>query len=225
MRNGKIARLPRHIREELNRRLDNGEPGVRLVEWLNTLPEVKEVLKTYFEKHLVNEVNLTEWKQGGFLDWQAHRQRLGDMKDLEADGQELVGLAPGVADNIEATLITRYATILKESKGQMTEELRAELQCLGKSVRDLVRYRRFEQARVRTQIQRQRLELQQAKFENQKNHSYGDPSSRRSGPESNEITEEEKARRLKEHLFPRDLFPEKYQDEQSQENQPPSQPI
>src|SRR5215469_15625756 len=180
MRTGKIARLPHHLREELNRRLDNGEPGVRLVEWLNTLPEVKEVLKTHFDGHPINEVNLTEWKQGGFLDWQAHRQRLGDMKDLEADGQELVSLAPGVADNIEATLITRYATILKESKGQMTGELRDELQCLGKSVRDLVRYRRFEQARQRTQIQRQRLELQQAKFENQKNRPSPHAASKRS---------------------------------------------
>lgn len=42
-RNGKIARLPREIREELNRRLDDGEQGVRLVEWLNGLPEVKRI--------------------------------------------------------------------------------------------------------------------------------------------------------------------------------------
>jgi hypothetical protein len=35
-RNGKIVRLPRSIREELNRRLDNGEQGKALVEWLNS---------------------------------------------------------------------------------------------------------------------------------------------------------------------------------------------
>ena len=39
-RNGKIARLPRALRDELNRRLDDGEPGNRLVEWLNAQPEV-----------------------------------------------------------------------------------------------------------------------------------------------------------------------------------------
>ena len=30
-RNGKIARLPRALRDELNRRLQDGQPGVRLV--------------------------------------------------------------------------------------------------------------------------------------------------------------------------------------------------
>jgi hypothetical protein len=30
-RTGKIARLPREVREELNRRLQNGEQGKRLV--------------------------------------------------------------------------------------------------------------------------------------------------------------------------------------------------
>jgi len=30
-RNGKIARLPKDIREELNRRLEDGEPGKHLV--------------------------------------------------------------------------------------------------------------------------------------------------------------------------------------------------
>jgi len=34
-RNGKIARLPRAVRQELNRRLDEGEQGKKLVAWLN----------------------------------------------------------------------------------------------------------------------------------------------------------------------------------------------
>ncbi len=38
---GKIARLPRNVRDELNHSIDNGETGVRLVEWLNGLPEVQ----------------------------------------------------------------------------------------------------------------------------------------------------------------------------------------
>ena len=36
-RKSKIARLPRSIRDGLNCRLDNGQPGLRLVEWLNSL--------------------------------------------------------------------------------------------------------------------------------------------------------------------------------------------
>jgi hypothetical protein len=42
-RNGKIARLPRDIREELNRHLQKGEQGVSLLAWLNGLPQVKHI--------------------------------------------------------------------------------------------------------------------------------------------------------------------------------------
>jgi hypothetical protein len=38
-RNGKIARLPQEIREQVNRRLEDGEPGKQIAEWLNGLPE------------------------------------------------------------------------------------------------------------------------------------------------------------------------------------------
>jgi hypothetical protein len=47
-RNGKIARLPREIRDELNTRLAEGEPGGPLPEWLNGLPAVKAVLDRHF---------------------------------------------------------------------------------------------------------------------------------------------------------------------------------
>ena len=45
---GKIARLPLDIREQLNRRLQDGEIGKELVVWLNSVPEVQAVLKAEF---------------------------------------------------------------------------------------------------------------------------------------------------------------------------------
>jgi len=41
-RNGKIARLPRWIREELNRRLQRGQQGDSLLAELNRQPEVRK---------------------------------------------------------------------------------------------------------------------------------------------------------------------------------------
>ena len=38
-RNGKIARLPGHIREQINRRSQKGERGVPLAHWLNGSPD------------------------------------------------------------------------------------------------------------------------------------------------------------------------------------------
>lgn len=41
---GKIGRLPKNIRDDLGRRIEDGEQGKELVKWLNGLPRVKEVL-------------------------------------------------------------------------------------------------------------------------------------------------------------------------------------
>jgi hypothetical protein len=43
-RNGKIARLPQALRDELNQGLQDGRKGVELVQWLNGLPEVQAIL-------------------------------------------------------------------------------------------------------------------------------------------------------------------------------------
>ena len=48
-RNGKIARLPAALREELNQRLPDGEQGQPWVEWLNSLPQVQSVLRAKFQ--------------------------------------------------------------------------------------------------------------------------------------------------------------------------------
>ncbi len=42
-RNGKIARLPAALREELNSRLEQSEESPELLQWLNALPQVQEV--------------------------------------------------------------------------------------------------------------------------------------------------------------------------------------
>src|SRR5580700_6949622 len=76
-RNGKIARLPAGIREELNQRLFNGEQGKHLVEWLNGLPKVQTVMQAAFEGRPITEDNLSEWKLGGYLAWEGG-QRLAE---------------------------------------------------------------------------------------------------------------------------------------------------
>src|SRR6266496_5958378 len=61
---GKIGRLPSDIREQLNRRLQDGEIGRDLVVWLNSVPEVQAVLKAEFGDRPVNEPNLSDWRTG-----------------------------------------------------------------------------------------------------------------------------------------------------------------
>ena len=76
-RTGKIARLPRLIRNELNQRLGDGEEGKKLVGWLNRLPEVRAVMAESFEGKPVTEQNLSEWKAGGFAEWAGRQEVFG----------------------------------------------------------------------------------------------------------------------------------------------------
>jgi len=84
-RKGKIARLPAAVRQELNQRLLDGEQGNHLVAWLNSLPKVQAVMQAKFEGHLITEQNLSEWKKGGYVAWEAG-QRMMDTVWSVMDG-------------------------------------------------------------------------------------------------------------------------------------------
>jgi hypothetical protein len=68
-RNGKIARLPLDLREQLNQRLRQGQKARQLIQWLNGLPEVQAVLAAEFKGQPIIEVNLSRWKNGGYQAW------------------------------------------------------------------------------------------------------------------------------------------------------------
>ena len=76
IRNGKIARLPHPIREQINHRLHNAHPHAQILAWLNALPEVRSVLDDHFDGQPVSEMNLSRWRNGGFQEWLARRGNL-----------------------------------------------------------------------------------------------------------------------------------------------------
>ena len=88
-RTGKIARLPRDVRDELNQRLLDGESGPGLLQWLNDLPEAKAALLRDFGGRAINEQNLSDWRQGGFRDWVAKMEAAEWLDDTLAEGLEL----------------------------------------------------------------------------------------------------------------------------------------
>lgn len=85
-RNGKIARLPAAVREELNQRLLDGEAGPALIEWLNALPEAQAALQRNFAGRPMTEQNLSEWRQGGFRDWLAKTEANACLAETLTDG-------------------------------------------------------------------------------------------------------------------------------------------
>ncbi len=134
-RTGKIARLPRLIRNKLNQRLDDGVEGKKLVCWLNRMPEVRAVMKESFEGKPVTEQNLSEWKAGGFAEWVGRQESLGQAWDLAEEAEELRSAFLGkgqssFAEHLSTVLAMRYAKVLKEWQGEAGEAMTKQLRLL-----------------------------------------------------------------------------------------------
>lgn len=90
---GKIANLPAKTREALNRRLNDGQPASVILPWLNALPEVQAVMAERFDGEPVSDQNLSNWRTGGFLKWQADRDEIEGMRELAQLSQEIADAA------------------------------------------------------------------------------------------------------------------------------------
>src|SRR5215469_12158743 len=86
-RNGKIARLPHKIREEVNQRLRDNVPGGVICKWLNGLPAAKAVCKEFAQRRgsaqsPITRSQVSEWRRGGFQDWLREQQMLEETREL-----------------------------------------------------------------------------------------------------------------------------------------------
>jgi len=141
-RNGKIARLPADLRTELNQRLGNGEMIKPLAEWLNGPPKVQEVMQKSFEGRPINEDNISEWKNGGYRDWEAS-QRMGEQVVTFMDRTAALRSAAksGLTDRMALLLAATMAAQMLEletmpnnaEKAKIWRELRIGLLALRKS--------------------------------------------------------------------------------------------
>ena len=156
--NGKIARLPRDIRHQLSRRMADGEPGIRLVEWLNSLPQVREVLAADFGGRDINEQNLCEWKQREHQQWLARQETLACARELAWESSEVMEVCAGsLADHLSVVLSARYATLLTGWNGEMDEEFRGKVRALRAVCQDIVELRRGDHCAGRLQLDLERF--------------------------------------------------------------------
>ena len=154
---GKIGRLPKSIRDQLGRRIEDGEPGKELVKWLNGLSGVQRVLKEQFGGRAVTKQNLSEWKQGAHQEWLRQKEtrslvsRLteqSDDLDEAADGMEISDRFAGV---LAVELIRQAMTRLeKETDPEKCWQIICEVH------RVFSQLRRDDHRAVRTFIKRDR---------------------------------------------------------------------
>jgi len=154
-RNGKIARLPRSVRQELNRRLDDGEEGKKLVVWLNALPDVQNHRGPGVRRESDPGAKSLRMELGGYRDWVAQREALEVAGWLGEDAAEWggEGRAP-LTDTLAIWLAARYAVATRrvaEAEGQEGWRLLREM------CGDIVELRKGNHSAERLQIDRERL--------------------------------------------------------------------
>ena len=165
-RTGKIARLPREIRDALNRRLQDGECGKALVAWLNSLPEVQARPATELDGRPINEQNLSAWKQGGYQEWLTQQEALAQVRELAADAREVAHATDGLlTDHLATVVAARYAGALAGWNGEPTDAFRRSVRALRGLSQDIVELRRGDHSAARLKIEQERLDRERQKTE------------------------------------------------------------
>jgi hypothetical protein len=157
-RNGKIARLPLDIREQLNARLSDGEPGNRLVEWLNSIPDVIKVMAEQFDGRPINENNISEWRQGGYEEWATLRSFLDETHILSENAGQIsdTGIS---SEHLHMVLLAYHAHLLQNFEIMPEAAFKLKVDALKKLTASLMNMRRAELQEARMELQRERLEL------------------------------------------------------------------
>ncbi len=162
--NGKIARLPQILREQLNQKLDNGEQGGPILEWLNALPEVQAILKAEFDGRPINAQNLTNWRGGGYQDWQRQQERRATVRQFTEDAKQLDADAGGVelANHLSTVWVAELAAFARDLMPTITDpaERCAKVE---EFLRTLTRVQRQYYFAGRLQIERERRARERVK--------------------------------------------------------------
>lgn len=87
---GKIQRAPLDVRNELCRRIENGELGPVVLPWLNGLAEVQRICREHFAGEEVSAKNLSDFRTGYYQKWLAERKTIARQRALSEQALEIV---------------------------------------------------------------------------------------------------------------------------------------
>jgi hypothetical protein len=147
-----------HAQEQLDRRLDHGEKGRRLVEWLNSLPGVQAVVAAEFGGKAIPEQNISEWRKTGYKKWLRQQEALDMARQLAADTGELQPAgAPPLTDQMAVWLAARYLIAIRKL-GETSDGAEPDLKVLREFCHDVVALRRGDHSAARLKLEQERLE-------------------------------------------------------------------
>ena len=163
MKPGKIARLPRELREQVNRRLQDDEPAHSLIAWLNSLPEVQSLLAAEFEGRPLRKQNISEWKQNGYRHWQMRQAASEFTQILAADPPDPGDSSSGALTEKLAQWATLRFAALAHNFASFTDDPETELRLLRDFCADILMLRRGDLSAGRLALEQARLAAEQAK--------------------------------------------------------------
>ena len=184
--NGKIGRLPRQVRDELNHRLDDGEPGGRILEWLNALAAVQTLLPAEFGGVQINAQNLSNWRKGGHQHWLKQQERRNLVRELTENAEELATDAGGVeiGNHLSAVLVAELAASARGALAALTDPAERCVR-MQEFLNTLARVRRQDNLAGRLAIERERRA--RARVKEKEKDDYRRECGRESAPWAREL--------------------------------------
>lgn len=166
---GKIGRLPFALRQELNRRMRDGQPDTVILEWLNGLAEARKAIagagyggaKT--ARAVVTPQNLSEYRGGRYQDWVAEEERVAGIQTLAELSYRMAEATGGnVSESAVRITAGKLMQVLENATAEDAERLAKALTGLSMAETAAARAR-TDQARLG--IQRETLALDEKKFQ------------------------------------------------------------
>ena len=162
-RNGKIARMPEFIRTVIGRSLENNLDTGAILDWINSQPEARKVLQLRFGNQPVSKQNLSEWRRGGFHEWQRQEAACDLVRGLMDKSEALdrtasedgsVHLSDRLSMVMMAELIEVAQAMMKEAHttGQRWERLRDVFPLLNRIRMMDIRAKRLHMAEMNHEV-------------------------------------------------------------------------
>jgi hypothetical protein len=110
---GKVARLPAGVREEINRRLYDGQTGKQIIRWLKIAPGDAAGYPD------ISDSNITQWRQGGYQEWlksEAQVERTRERAELS------MRLAKAAGGSLAQSILARIAGDIDDKLDGLSDE-------------------------------------------------------------------------------------------------------
>ena len=121
------------------------------------------MLEAHFGGKPISQQNLSEWKGGGYRDWQLRQELILQHEEFAANIHELSQTAEGMANALFGMLLLDYARLLKNKDRETPEDFEKKRKALSAQLQDIVKLRRCDVQARNVEVQEGRLERDREK--------------------------------------------------------------